>query len=124
MRITYDAEADAMYIYLQGKAGQAVNHTRELGDGIAVDYTSADGIYGIEVLANGWGLREAARRYRWSSSSTRAPVRRLVSDLDAFAVGAPALDLSEISRVRFAGRDVDEAELRERCRRAYATPLP
>jgi hypothetical protein len=35
--------------------------------------------------------------------------------------GAPALDLSEISPARFAGRDLVEAELRERCRRAYAT---
>jgi glycine/D-amino acid oxidase-like deaminating enzyme len=35
--------------------------------------------------------------------------------------GAPALDLSEISPARFAGRDLDEAELRERCRLAYAT---
>ena len=50
MKITYDAEADAMYIYLQGKPGQVVNHTRELGAGVAVDYTSADGIYGIEIL--------------------------------------------------------------------------
>src|SRR2546428_12230283 len=35
--------------------------------------------------------------------------------------GAPALDLAEISTARFAGQDLDEAELRERCRRAYAT---
>ena len=35
--------------------------------------------------------------------------------------GAPALDLSEISPVRFAGRELDESELRERCRHAYAT---
>ena len=35
--------------------------------------------------------------------------------------GAPALDLSEISPARFAGRDLDEAELRARCRHAYAT---
>ena len=35
--------------------------------------------------------------------------------------GAPALDLSEISSARFAGRDLDETELRERCRHAYAT---
>jgi glycine/D-amino acid oxidase-like deaminating enzyme len=35
--------------------------------------------------------------------------------------GAPALDLSDVSPARFVGRDVDEAELRERCRRAYAT---
>lgn len=35
--------------------------------------------------------------------------------------GAPALDLADISPARFAGREVDERELRERCRRAYAT---
>ena len=35
--------------------------------------------------------------------------------------GAPALDLKEISTARFASRQLDEAELRERCRRAYAT---
>ncbi len=35
--------------------------------------------------------------------------------------GAPALDLSEISTARFPGGELDEAELRERCRRAYAT---
>jgi glycine/D-amino acid oxidase-like deaminating enzyme len=35
--------------------------------------------------------------------------------------GAPSLDLSEISTARFAGRDLDEVELRERCRHAYAT---
>jgi glycine/D-amino acid oxidase-like deaminating enzyme len=35
--------------------------------------------------------------------------------------GAPALDLSDVSPARFIGRDLDEAELRERCRRAYAT---
>ena len=35
--------------------------------------------------------------------------------------GAPALDLSEISTARFAAGGLDEAELRERCRHAYAT---
>src|SRR5690348_14716261 len=35
--------------------------------------------------------------------------------------GTSELDLSEISTARFAGREIDEAELRERCRRAYAT---
>ena len=50
MKITYDAEADALYIYLQGKPGQVVDHTREFGNGIAVDYTSADRVFGIEVL--------------------------------------------------------------------------
>jgi len=35
--------------------------------------------------------------------------------------GAPGLDLSEISTARFAGYQLDETELRERCRHAYAT---
>ena len=35
--------------------------------------------------------------------------------------GAPKLDLSDIAPDRFAGRDVDETTLRERCRHAYAT---
>ncbi len=35
--------------------------------------------------------------------------------------GRPALDLSEVSPARFAGRDLDEADLRERCRHTYAT---
>jgi glycine/D-amino acid oxidase-like deaminating enzyme len=35
--------------------------------------------------------------------------------------GAPTLDLSDISTARFAARHVGEAELRERCRHAYAT---
>jgi glycine/D-amino acid oxidase-like deaminating enzyme len=35
--------------------------------------------------------------------------------------GAPKLDLSDISTARFAGRTIDETELRERCRHAYAT---
>lgn len=35
--------------------------------------------------------------------------------------GAPALDLADVSTARFAGRDLDETELRDRCRHAYAT---
>lgn len=50
MKITYDAEADAIYIYLQGKPGERVDHTEELGDGIAVDYGQGDSVFGIEIL--------------------------------------------------------------------------
>lgn len=50
MKITYDAEADAMYIYLQGKPGEKVDHTQELGSGIAVDYDAAGVVFGIEIL--------------------------------------------------------------------------
>jgi glycine/D-amino acid oxidase-like deaminating enzyme len=35
--------------------------------------------------------------------------------------GAPALDLADVSTARFAGGHLDETELRERCRHAYAT---
>jgi glycine/D-amino acid oxidase-like deaminating enzyme len=35
--------------------------------------------------------------------------------------GAPTLDLSEISTARFAALALDEAQVRERCRHAYAT---
>ena len=35
--------------------------------------------------------------------------------------GAPALDLTEVSTARFAGHDLDEHTLRERCREAYAS---
>jgi glycine/D-amino acid oxidase-like deaminating enzyme len=35
--------------------------------------------------------------------------------------GAPRLDLSDISTARFAGTALDERDLRERCRRAYAS---
>ncbi len=37
------------------------------------------------------------------------------------STGRLRFDLSEISTARYAGRDPDETELRERCRQAYAT---
>lgn len=53
MKITYDAEADAMYIYLQGKPGETVSRTEELGEGIAVDYGPGEVVFGIEILDAG-----------------------------------------------------------------------
>lgn len=50
MKITYDAEADAMYIYLQGQPGDKVHRTEELGGGIAVDYGPGGTVFGIEIL--------------------------------------------------------------------------
>jgi uncharacterized protein YuzE len=50
MKITYDAEADAMYIYLQGTPGDTVHHTEVIGGGIAVDYGPGGTVFGIEIL--------------------------------------------------------------------------
>jgi uncharacterized protein YuzE len=50
MKITYDAEADAMYIYLQGKPGDTAARTEELGGGIAVDYGPGGVVFGVEIL--------------------------------------------------------------------------
>lgn len=50
MRITYDAEADAMYIYLEGKPGEQVARSEELGGGIGVDYGAGGAVLGIEIL--------------------------------------------------------------------------
>ena len=71
MKITYDAEADAMYIYLEGKPGQVVNRTQELGEGIAVDYTSVDGIYGIEIL-------DASKRLGFTRGCPEVALEQLV----------------------------------------------
>jgi len=50
LRITYDAEVDAMYIYFQGKPGQQVDRTEQIGQGIAVDMGPGGEVFGIEIL--------------------------------------------------------------------------
>jgi hypothetical protein len=55
----------------------------------------------------------------WTPAGDKPPPYEAIAEW--IVDGAPALDLSEISPARFAGRDLDETELRERCRRAYAT---
>jgi uncharacterized protein YuzE len=46
MKITYDAEVDAVYIRFH----EATVTTRELGEGIAVDFDAEGKLTGIEVL--------------------------------------------------------------------------
>ncbi len=48
MKLTYDPEADALYITLKG---HGVDHTVRLGADIAIDYGSDGEIHGIEILA-------------------------------------------------------------------------
>ena len=50
MRFTYDAEADAMYIYLQGASDEKVGHMQLLEDGVAVDFRADGAVVGIEIL--------------------------------------------------------------------------
>jgi hypothetical protein len=59
------------------------------------------------------GCRAAAAS-AGSASRPREVIAEWIGD------GAPALDLCEISPARFAGRDLDDPDLRERCWRAYA----
>lgn len=48
MKISYDPEADAIYITLKG---HGVDHTVRLGPDIAIDYGPDGEIHGIEILA-------------------------------------------------------------------------
>jgi len=48
MRLTYDPEADAVYITLKG---HGVDHTTRIGPDIAIDYGPDGEIHGIEILS-------------------------------------------------------------------------
>ena len=48
MRITYDPEADAVYIYLIDEAEQVT--TQRLTEDVAIDYAPDGRVVGIEVL--------------------------------------------------------------------------
>lgn len=48
MKITYDSEADALYIILKG---HGVDYTVRVGPDIAIDYGPDGEIHGIEILA-------------------------------------------------------------------------
>lgn len=48
MKVTYDPEADAVYITLKG---HGVDYTVRIGPDIAIDYGPDGEIHGIEILA-------------------------------------------------------------------------
>ena len=48
MKITFDEQADALYIQFQ--PGRRVKKTRRLRDGILVDMDRAGRVFGIEIL--------------------------------------------------------------------------
>ncbi|MBI4723088.1 MAG: DUF2283 domain-containing protein [Candidatus Stahlbacteria bacterium] len=48
MKVSYDSEADAVYITLKG---HGVDHTARIGPDIAIDYGPDGEIHGIEILA-------------------------------------------------------------------------
>jgi len=48
MKITYDSDADAMYIYLDEKA--EVERTKEIDRDMIVDYDKKGNIIGVEFL--------------------------------------------------------------------------
>ena len=56
MRITYDKEADALYIlFIEGPVTM-----RELADGIAADFDAAGNLAGIEILDAAERLEESS----------------------------------------------------------------
>ena len=50
MKIEYDREADAIYVYLTEKP-RKVSKSREIEDGVILDLNSKKEVLGIEVLA-------------------------------------------------------------------------
>lgn len=48
MKLSYDKEADAVYITLKG---HGVDHTERVGPDMAIDYGPDGEIHGIEILA-------------------------------------------------------------------------
>lgn len=50
MKLTYDPEADALYIVLKG---YGVDHTVRVGPDVAIDYGPDGEIHGIDILAAG-----------------------------------------------------------------------
>ena len=49
MKITYDKEADAMYIYL--KTGAKIYKTREMKENFIIDLDKRYGVIGVEILS-------------------------------------------------------------------------
>lgn len=50
MKITYDSQADALYIYVQGTPSDRVGRTAEIAAGIAADFGADGTVLGIEIL--------------------------------------------------------------------------
>lgn len=48
MKLTYDPEANAVYLVLKG---HGVDHTVRVGSDVAIDYGPDGEIHGIEILA-------------------------------------------------------------------------
>ncbi len=52
MKVTYDKEADAAYIYLKGKIGKGeVKNTISMNDNIILDFDDDKKLIGIEILS-------------------------------------------------------------------------
>jgi len=48
VKVSYDPEADAIYITLKG---HGVAHTKQIAPDIAIDYGPDDEVHGIEILS-------------------------------------------------------------------------
>ena len=50
MVYTYDADADVLYVLLEGEADLAIDRTEELGPNLHVDLDAGGGVVGVEFL--------------------------------------------------------------------------
>lgn len=73
MKITYDPEADAMYVYI---ARQEISHTIPVNDSLLVDVDRDGNAVGIEILEA--STQEDLAQSLKESISTRIPVTLLV----------------------------------------------
>lgn len=73
MKITYDPEADAMYVHI---AKQEISHTIPVNDSLLVDVDRDGNAVGIEILDA--STQEDLAQSLKESISTRTPVTLLV----------------------------------------------
>lgn len=73
VKITYDREADALYISLR----KTTVETELVGEGIALDYDESDQVTGIEILNAGKRLNELRKSRKDAKSHLSEIVEKM-----------------------------------------------
>lgn len=87
MKIAYDAEVDALSIFFR----ETTVTSKNLGEGIAVDYDSEGKLAGVEILnvAERFGGHEPLRRvvFEGIGVSTEEPIPAVAETRENYSVG-------------------------------------